>query len=136
MISIQVFALFVITRRCLVISSFFSCAHFSYDVVAYMCMRFALNFFHVYFHLGDLDTVLVPLLSQIWSHIYSRPSLQGISRDWRYLCLIGGLPYCHFDSIIQKMLTFLLIIEAYSIIFIPQFVRQICKIQKLNYLFI
>ena len=72
MFSIQVFALFVITRRCLVISSFFSCAHFSYDVVAYMRMRFALNFFHVYFHLGDLDTVLVPLLSQIWSHIYNK----------------------------------------------------------------
>ena len=33
---------------------------------------------------------------------YSRPSLQGISRDWRNLCLIGGLPYCHFDIIIQK----------------------------------
>ena len=28
--------------------------------------------FHVYFHLGDLDTVLVPLLSQIWSHIYNK----------------------------------------------------------------
>ena len=26
----------------------------------------------VYFHLGDLDTVLVPLLSQIWSHIYNK----------------------------------------------------------------
>ena len=33
---------------------------------------------------------------------YSRPSLQGISRDWRNLCLIGGLPYCHFDIIVQK----------------------------------
>ena len=26
----------------------------------------------VYFHLGDLDTVLVPLLSQIWSHIHNK----------------------------------------------------------------
>ena len=36
---------------------------------------------------------------------YSRPSLQGISREWRYLCLIGGLPYCHFNKLYKKCLS-------------------------------